>query len=554
MDMNIKPTRDTMLSCPAVHCPLPTWNRTFPSAEALIEHARQYRPVHPICTVCFRVFKDSAALDQHAEAKHVVLCQPCKRRYKSQGALDQHWRASSAHPNCTLCEAGAADAAALVEHITNAHPKVRCCGALLYESDLDKHYLASRAHPTCDRCSVGFATEAEYNEHNSALHSELQCGICSAQFLSEEALKAHEKDSSSHRRCEFCPAQFKDTSALVEHFTITHLPRDDAQATLRHSGTCQSTPPTARSPSPPMTRTYRPSGSRPSSIVVGAERATPGRPPLSRASTSMGTTVSDDPSELYYTPPSLTSFTPSTSRSGSSSATSRVPLQSYARPSQQSIPTAYSEVHRRSPAVVTPPFIVSPSPPSSPSPPPSPPPQPAPVTPARKAALMPPQPSSARSKVSVAETPSGDLANFHLLKGSPLQSVVDFDTPTPSPRTPSVSSVPSVSPADGPTFAYAPAHAVAYVPVAAERRFLPAPGVSPSVARAQRAAAAAAIAVRSPFHCRVCRADPCREITATACGHVFCNACIVEEVRENARCPVCNAAVLLFALLRLDVS
>ncbi len=60
--------------------------------------------------------------------------------------------------------------------------------------------------------------------------------------------------------------------------------------------------------------------------------------------------------------------------------------------------------------------------------------------------------------------------------------------------------------------------------------------------------------VGSPFHCRVCHVDPCREITATACGHVFCNACIVEEVRENARCPVCNAAVLLFALLRLDLS
>ena len=156
-------------------------------------------------------------------------------------------------------------------------------------------------------------------------------------------------------------------------------------------------------------------------------------------------------------------------------------------------------------------------------------------------------PSSARSKGSVAETPSGDLANFHLLKGSPLQSVVDFDTPTPSPRTP------SASPADQ-AFLLASRTGAPYFPLADGRRFLPgSSGISPTFARAERAAAATIPEAISPFHCRVCQVDPCREITATACGHVFCNTCIVEEVRENARCPVCNAAVLLFALLKLDV-
>ncbi|KAI0320483.1 hypothetical protein OF83DRAFT_1169271 [Amylostereum chailletii] len=58
---------------------------------------------------------------------------------------------------------------------------------------------------------------------------------------------------------------------------------------------------------------------------------------------------------------------------------------------------------------------------------------------------------------------------------------------------------------------------------------------------------------RSPFFCRVCRVDPCKDITATVCGHLFCHGCIETEVRQNARCPVCNAAVLLFALLRLDL-
>ena len=125
----------------------------------------------------------------------------------------------------------------LMQHIANAHPKVRCCGTLLNESDLDMHYLTSRNHPVCSRCNVGFPTDQEYAEvsrrgvpsiyersepyderlqHNSELHSELQCRICTQQFPTVEALRIHAGDSSSHRRCEFCSAQFKDTSALVE--------------------------------------------------------------------------------------------------------------------------------------------------------------------------------------------------------------------------------------------------------------------------------------------------------------------------------------------------
>jgi hypothetical protein len=52
----------TTLTCPALRCP--SWNRTFSSADALLEHARQTKAFHPLCTICLRVFKDTAALDQ----------------------------------------------------------------------------------------------------------------------------------------------------------------------------------------------------------------------------------------------------------------------------------------------------------------------------------------------------------------------------------------------------------------------------------------------------------------------------------------------------------
>jgi hypothetical protein len=59
------------LVCPASRCPLPTWNRTFLNAEALLDHARQTRNLHPLCTTCLRVFKDTAALDQ---VRDLFLC------------------------------------------------------------------------------------------------------------------------------------------------------------------------------------------------------------------------------------------------------------------------------------------------------------------------------------------------------------------------------------------------------------------------------------------------------------------------------------------------
>ncbi|KLO07962.1 hypothetical protein SCHPADRAFT_944845 [Schizopora paradoxa] len=55
------------------------------------------------------------------------------------------------------------------------------------------------------------------------------------------------------------------------------------------------------------------------------------------------------------------------------------------------------------------------------------------------------------------------------------------------------------------------------------------------------------------FHCRLCMLEPCEDATATFCGHIFCNACIVEEVMETSRCPVCTAPTLLYCLFRLDL-
>ncbi|TFK28559.1 hypothetical protein FA15DRAFT_43299 [Coprinopsis marcescibilis] len=56
-----------------------------------------------------------------------------------------------------------------------------------------------------------------------------------------------------------------------------------------------------------------------------------------------------------------------------------------------------------------------------------------------------------------------------------------------------------------------------------------------------------------PLHCRECKAETCEDITATMCGHVFCNRCIVNAVIKTSRCPLCSTPTLLYCLFRLDL-
>ncbi|KIM42146.1 hypothetical protein M413DRAFT_128042 [Hebeloma cylindrosporum] len=58
----------------------------------------------------------------------------------------------------------------------------------------------------------------------------------------------------------------------------------------------------------------------------------------------------------------------------------------------------------------------------------------------------------------------------------------------------------------------------------------------------------------NPLHCRVCLADSCDDITASMCGHIFCNRCITDAVIKTSRCPVCMTPTLLYCLFRLDLA
>ncbi|KAF8546208.1 hypothetical protein OG21DRAFT_1210476 [Imleria badia] len=67
-------------------------------------------------------------------------------------------------------------------------------------------------------------------------------------------------------------------------------------------------------------------------------------------------------------------------------------------------------------------------------------------------------------------------------------------------------------------------------------------------------AAATGHGVTLRLHCRICRRDPCEDMTATICGHVFCKRCITQAVVAKSECPVCKSATLLYCLFKLDLS
>ncbi|TBU35471.1 hypothetical protein BD311DRAFT_647915, partial [Dichomitus squalens] len=47
------------------------------------------------------------------------------------------------------------------------------------------------------------------------------------------------------------------------------------------------------------------------------------------------------------------------------------------------------------------------------------------------------------------------------------------------------------------------------------------------------------------WHCRLCTGEVCIEPVVTVCGHIFCHGCIVQELGENMRCPVCKKAFFI---------
>lgn len=593
-----------MPSCPSAQCSLSLQDKFFNSVEELMTHANAARGSHPLCIECQRVFKDRPSYIQHNDTKHTIYCEKCDRKYHSQTALDQHYRASAAHPKCRRCSVGVRDKDALAVHMADEHPRVKCCGLSMFKDELDKHYLNSSNHPHCEQCFIGFVNSIKLVEHELAKHTEqdqepeqipaARCDICDIAFTSMDHLNDHNSDPGVHSSCGICHQIFKDTPTKIEHFTTTHVPQESDSMSSSSvspnkvgSWRRQSLPPSSNAISQ---HAYRHPNALPDQTSnVPSRSATLDTPKGSAASSTHPWIAASRIESRILSDTSYSSQTSSsvTSPNAPISAMNRTRMAS---PKSADFSNDNSDAHTslwsgfkmvdRNRAMnadsagspqpsnawihqskvegngFIPDYVATPSAFNTSSRDRMPPPPPlttlssttsAMHTPIKSHPLSPSEPSSSHSRISFAETPSGDLSNFHLLNGgtdgSPtgstdrwkrgdlkdLESAVEMDvfsvsTPSPPPG--------SMTPQSTLPMPRSRASLSLVTPVQA----MPTNG-----------------GIQSKFHCRLCALDPCNETTATACGHIFCNRCIVEEVRRNARCPICHAVILLFALLKLDL-
>lgn len=504
--------------CPSRLCK----RRYFETDHALFQHARTSARAHPCCITCKRTFKDIEAYTQHRESKHLLHCNTCKCDFPSEGARELHRHTSANHPSCPRCDLGICRREALTKVSC-----VACNGREFYVDELEGHCHNPSHRPRCDRCGVGFET---LDQHNTSHYSEQGREAYPSTFATAQELEPHIKESSGHPVCisygnplgnrtpsvhalsTSCTSSYSTRPAVI---SIPHLkssstaspivrvtptqfyrssptPSNESKIFDRYREHIFNTAPDASSC---LSSVFSPSSSKTMTSTIGTLTPLPETDEDVPAAHVLGNTLNREPS-LLRRPTPFHMWGRTEKQNWASPSNNRSTDESVdspvSTPRQNTAPSVFDEFLFHLPSIDTHNLPKS-------------------FEKIRDATSfsLDDTPRTARSKGPLARTSlSGDLSHFHLLKGVP--------SPVESLR----------------------------------------PLVSPSHAQINETDSAnGETSVQSlSFHCRVCRADPCRDVTATACGHIFCYDCIAEEVRTTARCPVCDAALMLFSLLKLDVS
>ncbi|KAI0371328.1 hypothetical protein BV20DRAFT_965520 [Pilatotrama ljubarskyi] len=534
------------------------------------------------CRPCCLVFAAQAQYEEHRRSKHPSLptfdCLPCAMKFSSPDALSVHLRHFDVHPKCAQCGSAFMDQKQLEMHVNLAHPhKFKCtqCGREVATVERQKHFRESANHPCCIVCGEGFLDDAELEKHLSSAHLAFRCSLCKRQLRSAEELQQHYLTSPIHPHCAVCEIGFVDDLACDKHMQINH-PRP---------------PPRVPSPPPspvPVTAADQP----PSSLET--QRSTHSSPLVQRPSLTIvhpaAPAVLNEKSELddnesYETVeassrvqravseptlPTASSIGPSnaqgvpfyTSRSPTisersfedmaragrlvrhlGSESTRSLRSATSSPSRSSIRTPNPEVSPYQP----PPFRIST--PGSRS---------ASVR-SQRASIPPPespQPRMASSTLSerifqhVNEAPSRAVDSPVARPTVPLSvsrppTPAAVRTPLRSAASRPLSRVSTLSASSRPAASSSQKPSMTVVEPASlsdSERTVEAPAVTPrlkAVARPEGKSGAVS------WHCRSCMQDPCVAPTATMCGHIFCTACIIQELSKTGVCPACGKLILL---------
>ncbi|KAJ7636974.1 hypothetical protein FB45DRAFT_907922 [Roridomyces roridus] len=159
------------------------------------------------------------------------LCPQCPTRlFYSEEALRQHHRTAMGHPFCEVCKKYLGADGDLNEHTTEMHrphPPVthtyctKCKAPFGTTASLEDHYRGkpNAVHPNCSRCGKGFFDKRVLDEHLKSAHPQVLC--CEVQLYADE-LSKHYKDSGRHPSCEVCDLGFKDDAVHTAHEAQEH--------------------------------------------------------------------------------------------------------------------------------------------------------------------------------------------------------------------------------------------------------------------------------------------------------------------------------------------
>ncbi|KAI6021058.1 hypothetical protein EDC04DRAFT_387320 [Pisolithus marmoratus] len=395
--------------------------------------------------------------------------------------------------HCSDCYSCFEDEASLQQHLAKRIAfACRWCGLqFCFEGLLQDHM---ESHLKCRKCGISFGDESQLYRHTEHEHPVVVCWECGGAVILQDSLDLHY--ASEHPTCTICGVRMKERSMLDEHVNSEHVnserPLESDRISESQDGQCNLTQTDSQSSSGEISI-----DDESHSNAVPSESLSPSTPDLSESSAHRG----DD---------SLTDSDPEKENTGD----------------LRQIPSP----------------------------------------------LLTPSVTSSDANQSNCDNLAGKetLPHSDTQPVSPNSSFLTESYDSISDQTTSTSSSQSVVYVTVDSIAEYVRENRAYL-VATSAPSAPSTTTSPlrlpsalssldSVELAPRVSDASTPSTVTPsrneihLHCRVCNRDPCEDMTATICGHIFCNSCITQAVVSKSECPVCKSATLLYCLFRLDLT
>ncbi|KAI8986646.1 hypothetical protein BD414DRAFT_38906 [Trametes punicea] len=542
------------------------------------------------CQPCCLAFTDKGAYDEHVLLVHPppkpvpkYECLPCGIEFSSAEALSIHYRHLALHPKCPICDAAFVDQTQLNLHKVAHENKFMCgpCGREIRVLERQKHYEESPNHPVCFVCGKGFYDDADQEKHFSSAHLETRCSRCKRQFRSSDELQSHYLTSPMHPHCAICEIGFMDDIACDKHMEISH-PRPPPRAPRT-----TPPPPVVSSTVPPSSLEVQqsarssPLSQQPALSDVG--QAAVGKEASASDGDSYDTVAASSQAQRAVSEPTIPTVLVagvSSSTQAAGSFASRSPtiserslddmvrgrdvtrhLDSESTFSLRSVSASSIRSYVCVPVADTPGYQTTTTATTA-----APIPQPfwdrpssgfskreasMPTTPVHSVQTIPkpsegvPQQDGSRASSRLATMPSASSILRSSISRPSSPARVRSPLPVRSTASRSLSRVSTLSANSQAVGSPSQRPSVTAVepPLSSDTEGTnETPASTPklkAVARPQGKAGTIS------WHCRSCMQEPCVAPTATMCGHIFCTACILQELAKTGACPVCGKLILL---------